>query len=47
MTALSRTGTFVNGEASRLGTDELLRSGDKICIGECVLTFRDAIAPGV
>ena len=37
---LSRNGTFVNGE--RVTGRRLLRSGDKIRIGECVLTFRDA-----
>jgi len=40
---LSRNGTFVNGE--RITGRRLLRSGDKICIGEYVLTFRDAIRP--
>jgi predicted component of type VI protein secretion system len=42
---LSRNGTFVNGE--RITGRRLLRSGDKIRIGEFVLTFRDAIRPAL
>jgi predicted component of type VI protein secretion system len=42
---LSRNGTFVNGE--RITGRRLLRSGDKIRIGESVLTFRDATRPAL
>lgn len=37
---LSRNGTFVNGE--RITGRRSLHSGDKIRVGDCVLTFRDA-----
>ncbi|WP_102146046.1 FHA domain-containing protein [Mycobacterium hubeiense] len=40
---LSRNGTFVNGE--RITGRRPLHSGDKIRIGEAVLTFRDATRP--
>lgn len=40
---LSRNGTFVNGE--RITGRRPLRPGDKIRIGECVLTFRDTMRP--
>lgn len=40
---LSRNGTFVNGD--RITGRRSLHDGDKVRIGESVLTFRDASAP--
>lgn len=40
---LSRNGTFVNGE--RITGRRRLHSGDKIRVGDIVLTFRDAARP--
>lgn len=40
---LSRNGTFLNGE--RITGRRRLRSGDKIRVGDVVLTFYDAIRP--
>lgn len=40
---LSRNGTFVNGE--RLNGRRPLHPGDKIRIGDCVFTYRDATRP--
>lgn len=40
---LSRNGTFVNGE--RITGRRRLHTGDRIRIGECLLTFRDPTPP--